>query len=182
MTPTPQREGRELSSQELIEADSEMRAVSDRVIDSSMDGIFAFDRERRVTVWNPAMERIFGLTKFQALGKTVSDVFPFLKETGPGEFYWDALAGKSSLVSDWQYTAPGTGEQRFVESHLSLLRDASGNTIGGLASLRDITERKRAEEIQAAHARLAALRSDVGLAVASGETLKAMLRGCGIPG
>ena len=45
----------ELSSQELLAANSKLRAVYERLIDSSPDGIFAFDRECRYTVWNPAM-------------------------------------------------------------------------------------------------------------------------------
>src|SRR5437899_12982701 len=40
----------DLSSQELLAANSKLRAVYERLIDSSPDGIFAFDRECRYTV------------------------------------------------------------------------------------------------------------------------------------
>ena len=36
---------RERTSQELLEMSSEVRAIFERLVDSSMDGIFAFDRE-----------------------------------------------------------------------------------------------------------------------------------------
>src|SRR5215471_5716806 len=76
------------TSQELLEPNSEMRAaVFERLIDSSTDGIFAFDRECRYIVWNPALERILGLKQSQTLGKNAFDVFPFLRERGGEKFY-----------------------------------------------------------------------------------------------
>ena len=98
---------RERTSQELLEMNSEVRAIFERLIDSSMDGIFAFDRECRYTVWNPALERILGLNKLQTLGKTPFDVFPLIKETGGEKFYRDALAGKTVVASDRVYIVPG---------------------------------------------------------------------------
>jgi len=136
----------ELTSQELLRTNSEMRAVFERLIYSSTDGIFAFDRECRYTVWNPALERLFGLDKLQTLGKSAFDVFPLLKENGGDRFYLDALAGKTVVARDGAYVVPSTGEQVIVESHFSPLLDDSGVIIGGLAILRDVTERKRAED------------------------------------
>jgi PAS domain S-box-containing protein len=133
----------ELSSQELLKANSEMRAVFERLIYSSVDGIFAFDRECRYTAWNPAMERIFGVSKLQTLGKCAFEVFPALQESGADKFYLEALAGKTVVRP---YVVPGTAEQRFFEGHYSPLLDESGEIIGGLAIIREITERKRAEE------------------------------------
>jgi len=51
------------------------------MLDASVDGILAFDREYRYTAWNRAMERISGVSRADVLGKCVFDVFPFLKET-----------------------------------------------------------------------------------------------------
>jgi PAS domain S-box-containing protein len=85
-----------------------MRTVFERLIDGSMDGILAFDRECRYTVWNPALERILGVGKLQTLGKTALEVFPFLKQTGGDKFYRDALAGKTVVARDRVYVLPGT--------------------------------------------------------------------------
>jgi len=168
----------EQTSQELLDMSSEMRAIFERLIASSMDGIFAFDRECRYTVWNPALERILGLTKLQTLGKTAFDVFPFLKETGGERFYHDALAGKTVVASDRIYTVPATGEQVFIEGHFSPLLDDWGKIIGGLAILRDITERKRAEALGAEKSRQAALRADISVAFASEDRLSTILHTC----
>jgi PAS domain S-box-containing protein len=136
----------ELSSQELLAANSKLRAAYERLIDSSPDGIFAFDRECRYTVWNPAMEGIFGLSKLQTLGKCAFDVFPSLKETGEDHLFFEALAGKTVSTGEHPYVIPQTDEQRFSETHYSPLLAESGEIIGGLAIMRDITRRKHTEE------------------------------------
>jgi PAS domain S-box-containing protein len=136
----------ELTSQELLQANSEMRAVFERLINSSLDGILAFDRDCRYTVWNPGMERIFGIGPLQALGKFASDVFPKLEATGEQQFYLEALAGRSVVARDRPYRMPGTGLSIFYEGHYSPLLSESGQIIGGLAIIRDISERKRVEE------------------------------------
>lgn len=136
----------ELSSQELLAANSKLRAVHERLIDSSPDGIFAFDRECRYTVWNPAMEAIFGLSKLQTLGKCAFDVFPSTKETGEDRLFADALAGKTVSTGEQLYVVPQTGEQRFFETLFSPLLTESGEIIGGLAIMSDITRRKHIEE------------------------------------
>src|SRR5947207_3428777 len=136
----------ELSSQELLAANSKLRAVYERLIDSSPDGIFAFDRECRYTVWNPAMEGIFGRSPLQTLGKCAFDVFPSLKETGEDRLFSEALAGKTVSTGERLHIVPQTGEQRFFESHYSPLLAESGDIIGGLAIMRDITRRKHTEE------------------------------------
>jgi PAS domain S-box-containing protein len=136
----------ELSSQELLAANSKLRAAYERLIDSSPDGVFAFDRECRYTVWNPAMEGIFGLSKLQTLGKCAFDVLPSLKETGEDHLFFEALAGKTTSTGERSYVVPQTGEQRFFETHYSPLLAESGEIIGGLAIMRDITRRKHTEE------------------------------------
>src|SRR5690349_22057145 len=51
----------ELTSAELRDAHTSMRAVYAQLINSRVDGVFAFDRAAQITVWNPAMEQISGV-------------------------------------------------------------------------------------------------------------------------
>jgi PAS domain S-box-containing protein len=136
----------ELTSQELLQANSEMRAVYERLINSSVDGILAFDRDCRYTVWNPGMERIFGIEALQALGKFVGEVFPDSEATGERQFYLEALAGHSAVGRDRPYRVPGTDLSGFYEGYYSPLLNETGKIMGGLAIIRDISERKRVEE------------------------------------
>jgi PAS domain S-box-containing protein len=118
---------------------------SRRLIDSSTDGIMAYDLEYRYTLWNPAMERLTGLARDQVLGHRAFDVFPFLREIGQDRLFAQALAGHTVTAPDRPYSVPQTGRAGFFEAQYGPLRDESGAIIGGLGLIRDITERKRAE-------------------------------------
>ena len=44
------------------------KQLLERIINSSVDGILAFDRDCCFTVWNPGMEKIFGISAKKTLG------------------------------------------------------------------------------------------------------------------
>jgi diguanylate cyclase (GGDEF)-like protein/PAS domain S-box-containing protein len=142
----------ELSSQELLQTNSDMRAVFERIINSSVDGILAFDRAFRYTVWNPGMERITGVGKAEALGQPVFESFPFFNQMEEERFFKEALVGKTIVVKERLYVIAETGRQGFFEGHFSPLRNEAGEIIGGLAIIRDMTERKQAQEALAEQA------------------------------
>ena len=102
------------------------------------------------------MERIAGLKSEDVLGKCAFDVFPFLKETGEDKCFHRALAGETATSEDRPYAVPETGREGFFKGYYSPLLDQQNKIVGGIAVVRDITERKRAEEAaQEAHQRLA---------------------------
>ncbi|HNP71453.1 MAG TPA: ATP-binding protein [Kouleothrix sp.] len=141
----------ELTSQELIGANSEMRVVFERLINSSADGILAFDTQCRYLVWNPAIEQLFGQRAADALGRRAADVLPNFVASGEDLLYQAALAGHTTVAADRRYTLPGSEQPGFFEGYYSPLFNESGTIIGGLAIIRDITERKRVEaELQRA--------------------------------
>ena len=92
------------------------------------------------------MEAISGLSRDEVLGKCAFDVFPFLKETGESKHLLEALEGKSVVAENRSYAVPETGRAGFFEGYYSPLRNEGGQVIGGVAIIRDITERKRIEE------------------------------------
>jgi PAS domain S-box-containing protein len=122
------------------------KGFSERLINSTVDGIIAFDRDCRFIVWNPGMESIFGIGKGEILGHPAFDLFPFLKGAGEDRFFFEALAGKTVVSKNRPYVVPETGHHGFFDGYYSPLLNESGEIIGGLAIIHDITERKRAEE------------------------------------
>ncbi len=122
------------------------KRFSENLIDSSVDGILAYDNKCHCTIWNPGMERISGIDKEQALGECAFEVFPFLKKTEEKRFFFEALAGRTVIARDRPYILPETEGRGFFEGHYSPLCNAAGDIIGALAIMRDVTARKRAEE------------------------------------
>jgi two-component system, cell cycle sensor histidine kinase and response regulator CckA len=121
------------------------RQFSERLIECSVDGILAFDRNFTYTIWNPGMERLTGLSKHAVLGRNALDVIPFWKESGEDAFYRQALAGEHVVAKDRRFRHAGDEPEVFFEGYYSPLRSATGKIIGGLAIIRDITEKKQLE-------------------------------------
>ncbi|MFX1260391.1 MAG: PAS domain S-box protein, partial [Promethearchaeota archaeon] len=126
---------------------------SENLINSSVDGILAYDLEYNYTIWNPGMERISGIKKENVLGKYAFDVFPFLKEIGEDQFFYDSIKGKRVIAKDRPYKIPETGIEGFFEGYYSPLYDETSKIIGGVAIIRDISERKNSEQILKDHTR-----------------------------
>ncbi len=130
-------------AEELIRRQKEF---SDRLIESSLDGILAFDRDLRYTVWNPTMEVITGKSKAQVLGRPAGDVFRSIQATGEEKRFQETLEGKYVIARNREYTLPETGGQGFFEAYYSPLFGESPDPVGGLGIIREITERKQAED------------------------------------
>lgn len=129
------------------------KKFSEGLINSSIDGILAYDLQYRYTIWNPGMERISGVKKENVLAKCAFEVFPFLKEIGEDKFFHDALTGKNVIAEDRPYIVPETGNTGFFEGYYSPLYEDKGKIIGGLAIIRDISDRKSSEQKLKEHTR-----------------------------
>jgi PAS domain S-box-containing protein len=127
------------------------REFTMRIIDSCTDGIMAFDRQCRLTVWNRAMEQLMGIGREQAKGRLAGEILPFLNEPGEAKFLEDALQGKSVVATDRSYRIPVTGRMGVFEADYSPIRAGSGvasgngEVVGALAVIHDITAQKRYE-------------------------------------
>jgi PAS domain S-box-containing protein len=117
--------------------------LAEFIIDSSLDGILAVDMECRYTIWNRGMERISGMKREAVLGRVASEVFPFLKEIGEDEYLADALQGKATASKDRPYYIQVSGKKGFFEGRYLPLRSETGEVIGGIGIIRDVTDRKK---------------------------------------
>ena len=115
------------------------------LLESNLDGILAFDREFRYTTWNRAMERISGVKREDVLGKCAFDLFSCLNETGEHKYYREALAGRSVVAENRPYVIPQSGRNGFFDGYYSPRHDEKGEVVGGVAIIRDVTDRKIAE-------------------------------------
>src|SRR3990167_9254706 len=91
----------------IKEDTTEIKQMTDRLkeneewlrllIESSQDGILAYDNDIRYILWNKAMEHISGVEREALLGKSPFEVFPFLEEVGEGEAFRNAIKGKQTV-------------------------------------------------------------------------------------
>ena len=121
------------------------KEFTDSVIRSSVDGIFAFDRDCRYNVWNPAMEQMFGVPASAVLGKRAPEVFPFLEETGEMRFFEAALAGERTSAAGRRYES-AAGREGYFDGHYAPISNERGEIVGGLGHIRETSRRRQLEE------------------------------------
>jgi PAS domain S-box-containing protein len=122
------------------------RRFSELVLASIGEGIFAYDRNARITVWNDAMVHQFRIAREQALGRGVFDVFPSHRGTAIETAVCDAISGRDTSFPETSLTGREIGHIDCFEAHYSPLYGEAGDIVGGVAFLRDATQRRRTEE------------------------------------
>ena len=130
-------------------AEAELRRQKgfiEQLINSSTDGILAFDRESRCTLWSDGMARISGLRAEEVLGRPALEVFPFFKDTGEDKHFAAAFEGRTVTAEGGRYSAREPAARSVFEAQYSPLIGDSGQIVGVLAIVRDVTERKRVEQ------------------------------------
>lgn len=119
---------------------------SQDMISNAQQGIVAYDREFRYLLWNPSMERVTGIAEEEVLGRVALDLFPYLRNPEIQALLRRALAGETVQGPDTPYLAARTQQAGWMAATYVPHRDASGEIVGVLGILNDITERKKAEE------------------------------------
>ncbi len=116
----------------------EARQRFQELAESITDPFFSLDRNFRYTYWNKATEKMFGLASEQVLGKTVYELFPYLKGTPVMEAEERVM---TTGVSEMTTAELGLGEKEYI-FEVSIYPNRQGISI----FLRDITDRVEAEK------------------------------------
>ena len=124
----------------LLEANQAMRSL----IQSYPAAIITLDCQGKVKSWNPAAENIFGWSESEVLG-CPNPIIPEDKLTNSGASFQQALQGE--VYSNLELLGQRQ-DGSLVDVSLSTapLRDASGEIIGVMVVLADISSRKQAEK------------------------------------
>ena len=150
----------------LAVANREQQALRDtnrfarEIIDNAGEGIVVYDSELRYLIWNRFMEDLTGLAAKDVAGKSALELFPHIREQQVDEMIRRALAGETVAAPDTQFAIPQTGRTGWVSAVYRPHLDANGKIVGVIGLIRDITERKTAEqqiEYQAYHDALTGL-------------------------
>jgi two-component system, cell cycle sensor histidine kinase and response regulator CckA len=128
------------------EALREGEAFSRTIISSIGEGFVVYDSELKYRVWNRFMEEMTGLPAAKVLGRHAPGVFPHLDRSGVTALIKRALAGRTERSGDVFWEHGGTGRSGWTTSTYSPHRDSNGRIVGVVATVRDVTERRAAEE------------------------------------
>jgi PAS domain S-box-containing protein len=108
--------------------------------------IVLLDREGRFTSWHPGVETQFGYTRDEFIGQYLELLLPPAERSrGSGRLELEQAAD-SGRASDTRWLTRKTGEKLLAEGVTLGLRDAEGRLAGFGKVLRDVTERKTAED------------------------------------
>ena len=149
------------------------------VVEAATDAVITIDENSTIVLVNPAVSKIFGYSAAEILGRPLTVLMPHeaaarhvraihdYVRTDDRHINWDAVEATAVRKN---------GEQFPVEISFAEILSGGQRTFTGF--IRDITERKQAEAMRAAHARHVAVRADVSAALAREGTLRDMLQGC----
>lgn len=118
------------------------------IVKQTADAIMIHDLDGNISFWNPAAQRMFGYASEDIIGKSVSLLTPVSQEADLEENLREINAGRKIENHDSQRQAR---DGRIIDVSISaapLIDPITGEVIGDICSMRDITERKQAEEAE----------------------------------
>ncbi|HLP39068.1 PAS domain S-box protein [Lacibacter sp.] len=115
------------------------------ITNNIQDIIITSDNNFNITRWNDAAEKILGWKSEEVLGKTTVDILNTIYLEQSREQILAVINEKGIWKGELIYHTK-SGQKVNVIATASKLKDADGNTTGNLILVRDITDRKRAEE------------------------------------
>lgn len=147
----------EIKRQQSFTQETQRRLAD--IISFLPDATLVIDREGRVISWNRAMEEMTGIAASDMLGKSDYEyALPFYGERRPilldlvhmpseeFEAKYASIQRTGGIVMGETYTPALKGGGRYLYATASALRDANGELLGAIETIRDITDRKRGEE------------------------------------
>jgi two-component system, cell cycle sensor histidine kinase and response regulator CckA len=131
------------------------------IIEFLPDATFVIDRERKVIAWNKALEELTGTKKEEILGRGDHEyALPFYGVKRPvlvdlvfepdadikAKYGYVEQRG-TTLMAEGFLPVVREGKGAYFWAVASPLYDEKGNVVGAIESVRDITERRRAEKV-----------------------------------
>ena len=115
------------------------------VVESSEDAILSRDLDGNIKTWNAGATRLFGYQPAEIIGQPITMLLPPDRQEEESRIMARLRAGER--LDHYETVRVGKDGHRFdVSVSVSPLRNAAGEITGASKIIRDITERKRAEQ------------------------------------
>jgi two-component system, chemotaxis family, CheB/CheR fusion protein len=118
-----------------------------RIVESARDfAIFTVNLKNRVTFWNPGCEKIMGFSEREAIGMSGAEIF-VPEDRAKGDVEKElARARRDGKAQNERWHLRKDGSRFWGSGLMMLLRDEKQKQIGWMKILRDLTERKTAQD------------------------------------
>jgi hypothetical protein len=133
---------------ESLEASTEENRRLALIVKQTGDAILIHDMHGNISFWNPAAERLFGFTPQEIIGRSASLLAPMGRDEELRQNL-AAIAERRQIIND--DTQRVTRDGRLIDVSLSaapLIDPHEDRVIGEICTMRDVTERKHAEEAE----------------------------------
>jgi len=121
-----------------------------QIIDGSPDAVVFGDAQGVIRLWNAGAEAIFGFTAAEAVGQSMDIIIPERLRGRHWEGYHRTMAtgvsryGAGDLLAVPALTKEGRGIS--IEFTIQMLKGPSGEILGPVATMRDVTRRFQREK------------------------------------
>ncbi len=115
-----------------------------QIVRYSDDAILSKTIDGTITSWNAAAERIFGYSAKEAVGKHISILIPDRLLAEEAEILAKLHAGEEIRHYE-TVRRRRNGEEIFVSLSVALIKDGDGHIVGASKTVRDFSEKRRAE-------------------------------------
>jgi diguanylate cyclase (GGDEF)-like protein/PAS domain S-box-containing protein len=116
------------------------------IVESSNDGIFSISLDHAITSWNKGAENIFGFCAAEIIGKPVFTIIPVQRRAERSQILEMILRGEELQHYETTRTRKD-GREIYVSITTSPMLSAEGMIVGNAVIARDVTERRKMEEI-----------------------------------
>lgn len=126
----------------------QQRNELEAVLASMVEGVIAVDPEEKLLSLNNVGSELLRVSPHRAIGRSIQEV---VRNTALQQFVQRALTHNDPIQGDFVLrleTQQGRGEDRYIQAQGAALMDASGQRIGALVVLHDVTRLRRLEMIR----------------------------------
>ena len=130
----------------MLEAISKLMNLSeDEILHHPHVLVNVFDQQHKILFWNDQCERYFGISKQEAVGKRMEDLFPAVENNKKMVYLHQALSGLPVYVPDDRFER----KEGYYDQVLFPLKDDAGNVVAAVNIVIDITNIKTHHSVKA---------------------------------
>src|SRR3954462_6689756 len=119
------------------------RGLHESLVEVMADAVIGTDVDYRVTLWNPAAERLYGYSAQGALGRRAREIATYEDDTA--RLRLEAALDRDGIAHVEFRARTKSGVWRDVELIATAVQDEGGDPVGFLGIHRDISARRRAD-------------------------------------